>query len=154
MDLTSSIGRAQDALEAILKNRNILNTRGHKVPIDVGWPKGGPQSPEHIWIDGGVENWRQVQSTTGDMETADREETFALLVRILVSEKADYRTARDRALELIAEVEEAMREFFTLNGKVWEGELGGGEMGDDVYEDGWRFAVLLRLPMTTYLGAE
>jgi len=149
---TSSIGEAQDALETILKARNIVNARGHKVPIDLGWPKGGPQ-PEHIWIGGDVDDWRQVQSVTGDMEEADREETYVLKVRILVAKRDSYRTARNRLLALVAEVELALREYFTLAGAVWEGELAGGSFGEEVNDEGHAVAATLRLSMTAFLGA-
>lgn len=153
MELISTIPQAQDKLEEVLKARNIVSSRGHKVPIDVGWPDGGPQ-PEHIWIAGEVEDWRQEQSVTGDMETADKQETYTVLIRILVAKRKTYRDARDRLFELVAEVALALREYFSLEGKVWEAEFAGGAMGEEVGSDGRRAAATLRISMTSFLGAE
>lgn len=126
--MASSIADAQDGLEAIIRARNILDSRGNKVPLCVGYPPKGPE-PEHIWIAGDVANWAQQQVLSGD-EQADRHETFTLKVRLVVSFKDSYKDARNRLLAIVSEIELALRTGFTLQNKVWRAQMAGGIIGE------------------------
>lgn len=151
MVITSRIPAAMDALEAMLIARNILDSQGNRVPIDVGWPNDGPQR-EHIWVSGGVRDWEQEQEVTGDMATADREEKFTLEVVILVVQRDTYKAARDRVFLIYGEVEQALRAGFTLSGAAFEAEISKTELSEGVRNEDRHVGLSVDVAVTSYLG--
>ena len=130
----SRIGAAQDALKTLLAARAGLAN----VPLDLGFPPGGPQD-EHVWISGRVDDWDREYVTTGPNTGADaalRREDFVLKVIIVVSWRTtSYVEARDRALALQAEVERCVLSNPTLSDSVFQCELAGGSIGEGVSPD-------------------
>lgn len=126
-----------------------------EVALEIGWPPGGPGS-EQVWISGRVEGWDQQWETTGPAtgpDAADREETFTLKVICLVSMAgASYLEARDRALELAAEVARAVLSDDRLGGAVFESNIAGGRLDEGVIPQGRHVAAELDIFCRAYLS--
>lgn len=147
MPKTTRIAEAQDGLHELLRNRPNLTD----VQIDLGWPRGGP-SAEHIWISGSVEDWSQEWEVTGDLETADREEAFTLIVNLIVSQRDEYKVVRDRAIDLIKEIELSLRDDDTLKGAGFSSEFRGRRFDEGWSDETRQAAAMIAIRFTAYLG--
>lgn len=109
---TTKIAAAMDALAAQLAPRLA------PVPVSVGAPH--TLESEHVWVTG---NWESRQSW-GSLGQGVRDELLNMAVAISVQRSTDnYAEVRDRALELLAEVEEELREDDSLGGVVRDAEM-------------------------------
>jgi hypothetical protein len=119
---TSVVPAVKRALKHVLDDRpglaGVLISWGTPYPADI---------PEYIWI-GNVEPHEQSPS---GMRTAphSREETFSLNVQISVLQTGteDHELVTERAYELAAEIEDALRDDMTINGSLGNGwaQVGG-----------------------------
>lgn len=129
MPTTTRWPAAQDGLKTLLAARAGLDG----VPVDVGYPKGGPKR-EHLWITGEVEDWNQEWETTA-VANAPVRERFTLILEVYVIKRgASFDDVRSRLLELVGEAEATVRADFTLNGAVAVATLAGGRIQEGVLE--------------------
>lgn len=151
------IGVAQDELLARLASRPRLE----KTPTCVGFPKGGPQAPEHVWIDGAVpQDWTIEYSTTGAEGIAPQDEEVDLVVNFLVTRHVDtFVEVRDATIEIANELLTILRTDRTLGGIAQHAHCTGGALDEGYYPDGKRQChielhvhVSLYLDATTVLG--
>lgn len=131
--LVSAVGRVEDALVRLLANHpTIQRGRGNlaPIPVDAGYPSGGPKA-EHVFTLEQIDTVDQAYDTTiaetqGEM-VGSKEETFTLTVRIITAPSAadGFPSARNRALELLAAIEDTLRQYHTLDGTCMFAQLAG-----------------------------
>lgn len=89
-----------------------LAARLPAVACSVGYPAAGPAA-EQLWVEGAFS--AQLPSVTSGM--GGRDETGTLTIRVLVTQTAEaFVPVRDRALEIVGEVEDLLLEDPTING--------------------------------------
>lgn len=115
---TSKIAAVEDALVAALKLRPGLAG----VQVDIG-PLGDENAREHIQIGVGVGASVSVQQEWGALGNRQRDESGVIHGEIYVKKPgagaSAIRAARDRAWELLAEVEEQLRDDYRIGGLVY-----------------------------------
>lgn len=152
MALTSRWAAAQDALLAALQARPALASLVAARALTLGYPALGAQA-EAMWISGAVTEWVQGAGSTGTSTTAQREETFTLAVNVLVAKTgADYKTPRDRALTLAAELEAVLRADWTLGGALFEAFVAGGEVQEGVADTQRQVLVTIEVRCRAWLA--
>lgn len=123
-----------------------------KVPVDLGWPTGGPQA-RHVWIDGSVSDWvsEWITTATGADGTVAYDERFTVTVNVLWSTpRAEFAQLLDETFALVAEVDQQLLDDFTLAGTADLASLIGGDFAEDVTaEGGRRLFVERRIAVTT-----
>ena len=120
----------QDALAEVIAEE----IAGTGVPSCVGYPAGGP-AEEQVWMEGGFE-LAFVRRTSGG---TSRTEVAALTVKVLITRTADeVAELRDRALVLVAHIEDAVRDHETLTGLVERLWVESTKANEGVLEDGRR----------------
>jgi hypothetical protein len=149
----STIPEAQDRIETLLLAAGLLRADGGPMPISVGAPPGGPQA-EHVWIEGGVDDWAQTWETTGLAASAAREERYTVSVYVLILRAGDdYKAPRDKCFAVAAALEEALRGDPALAGSgAFQAELSSGAFGEAIV-DGARYVALeIRVAVLAYLA--
>lgn len=159
-NLTSSIGRVEDALIAALKTHaTILAGKGRLVPTPVcaGYPDGGPND-EHIFTLGLVDDWDQEFDTSAGNVSGQiigsKNESYTLRARILTraNTKDGYRAARDRALALLGALEDTCRTNFTLTGTCQLAQLTGGIFVEQLESNHRDVGIEARIRIVAWLG--
>jgi hypothetical protein len=129
---TSRIGAAEDALYALLLARQAVSgvwalpsPVGAKVPVTLGHP-GEELQLQHVWIPGEAESTQEWLTTMGT--DGQKQELMEITAAVWVNlSDSGYAPNRDRALELAAEVELAIRQDFTIGteaeGTVFQAEV-------------------------------
>lgn len=149
MSVLTRIAAAQDALKAALASRPALAD----VHLDIGFPieNGGGPYDEHIWISGEIPDWKQEWEVTG-LGAQAKEETFSLsvIVRVFL-EGATYVVSRDRAIALVGEIEQEMRDDWTVGSSVFDMSVKGGILHESVHEKAREVIVILDLGVTAFL---
>lgn len=91
--------------------------RALQVPVDIGWPVGGPSDPA-IWIDGQVEDWTEEWSYTGVDGPGAKDEAFTLTVNTVRTSTAmggiTFWDAAIAALDIAGEIDRTLMDDFTL----------------------------------------
>ncbi|MGH9168731.1 MAG: hypothetical protein ACRD02_12990 [Acidimicrobiia bacterium] len=151
---TSRIGAAQDNFKTLIAARQVSGNPIEGVPLDVGFPDGGPQA-EHIWVSGRVDDWDQEWETTGPAtgpDAASRQETFTLTVVCVVSAATvSWTEARDRVLAIAAEVARAALGDDTLAGAVFQSLVSGGKVSEGILPEARQAVAEIKLSCTAYL---
>lgn len=103
-----SIGAVQDAVA------RVVAAALEGVPVDVGYPPGGPQA-DHVWVSGDADcRYQELDSVP-----AHRTEHGTVRVHVLCTRIArTLDVARDECLSLAARVEQAIAADLTLGGAV------------------------------------
>lgn len=121
--LTSVLADAEDGLlTLILARKAIPGSALTKVRCQLGEP-GAALEAEHVWIALEADVAQRYELTRG-AGVGEIEETITLHVRLVVRKpQKDLGKARDRAKELMAEVETAIRDDGSLDGSTFQGEV-------------------------------
>ena len=159
-NLTSSLGRVEDALTAALKTHaTIIAGKGRLVPTPVcaGFPDGGP-SEEHLFTLGFVDDWDQAFDTSAGNVAGQiigsKNETYTLRLRIVTRAltKNGYLAARNRALDLLAAVEDTCRTNFTLTGTCQLAQIAGGTFIEQLETNHRDVGIEIRIQIAAWLG--
>jgi hypothetical protein len=119
MALTSRLAAAEDGLLAAIAGRPELAG----VALRLGDPGSGVR-PEHIWLVEEALAERVTDVTPQATNAGGYDERFEIAVRVLATRSGDdYEALRNRAMELVAAIENAVLENRTLGGAVEDSEV-------------------------------
>ena len=151
MSTTSRIAAAQDGLLAAIAAQQagpgsplagVQLALGH--PIDL--------QAEAVWVADDASS-DQAHAATSQPGSEDRGETIELQAKcFVVRGELDYKTARDRALALAGEVEDAVRADRSLGGAVFDAETQGLDLESGVDGENRLVGVTVRIRSTAYLS--
>lgn len=122
MSRTSRLAAAEVGLFHLLEARKAVNGSGlSTVPLSYGWP-GDELAAEHVWIGEEATSEQQWEITGTGSQAKTETATFEVWFWV-VTPGNTYTDARDRILEMVGELEIALRDDWQLDGQVFDATL-------------------------------